>query len=265
MNPRLPDSSSPRKKYVLGDFTKYSTGKLAAQFLAISEIDLYGFSEKIYVDEGQNLHRDHMVLVGHYSRRSGGPPVWAQATGEEIRYHQGTGIQVKPLLLDIHSSKVYYDPPFSHMGGTVNNSDARPGMTQERKLERAIVESVIQFVFLMSSRLNHTLDRRNPDLLGSFRFALKNFFRYREAHQATHHFNNETSIFVAGSTIAPSGANPVQIVERSHENCTPKPSQRPQPPTALVPRKRTFIDLTRTASESSSEGKRVEFLRKLLN
>lgn len=52
-----------------------------------------------------------MVLVGHYSYKSGGPPVRAQATGDGIRYHKGTGFRVEPLILDTHSGKVYYDPP----------------------------------------------------------------------------------------------------------------------------------------------------------
>jgi len=39
-----------KKKYVLGDFTKYSAGKLANQFAAISDMDIYTFAEKVYLD-----------------------------------------------------------------------------------------------------------------------------------------------------------------------------------------------------------------------
>jgi hypothetical protein len=74
-----------------------------------------------------------MLLVGHYWRKSGGPPVWAHATGTYVRYCSGDGTQVTPLIQDIHTSKVYNDPPFSYMMGT---RDFGEGMTPERKAER---------------------------------------------------------------------------------------------------------------------------------
>ncbi|KAL1798579.1 hypothetical protein ACET3X_002616 [Alternaria dauci] len=167
-----------RKKYVLGDFTKYSTGKLEKELAAISSMEPYEFSEKLYMDDRNRARRCHMLLVGHYSRKSGGPPVWARATGESICYYSGSGIQVFPLVQDIHSSKIYYDPPFSIIGGSQDYSSLRPGMNSERKLERAVVDSTINFIFLVSGRLEKVFDLSNPDVLGSFRLACANMVRH---------------------------------------------------------------------------------------
>ncbi|CAN9192930.1 unnamed protein product [Alternaria sp. RS040] len=128
-------------------------------------MESYEFAEKLYVDDKHRAHRCHMLLVGHYSRKSGGPPVWARATGERVCYYLGAGTQVNPLVQDIHSSKVYYDPPFSIIGGSQDYSNARPGMNPERKLERAVVESAINLIFLASGRLEKVFDVVNPDLL----------------------------------------------------------------------------------------------------
>jgi hypothetical protein len=180
-----PATMKMRKKYILGDFTKYATGKLAAQFAAISNMTLYEFSEKVYLSEKIRAHRCHMLLVGHYSRKSGGPPVWAHATGEKICYYSGAGTQVTPLVQDIHSSKVYYDSPFSYIGGSQDYSSLKPGMNPERKRERATVDSAINFIFLMSGRLEEVCDLVNPDILGSFRLACVNLVRYQKPSHTT--------------------------------------------------------------------------------
>ncbi|KAH6882854.1 hypothetical protein BKA58DRAFT_464762 [Alternaria rosae] len=170
-----------RKKYILGDFTKYGVGKLGLQFAAVADMDHYEFAEKVYLDERKNTHRCHMVRVGHYSFKSGGPPVWAEATGERIRYYSGAGVQVTPLVHNVHSSKVYYDPPFSHIGGGLDYSSVKPGMSSERRLERAIVEAVVNFSFLKSGRLEQVSDMVNLDILSSFRQACRNFGLYQRS------------------------------------------------------------------------------------
>jgi hypothetical protein len=174
-----------REQYALGDFTKHSTGKLATQFAAVSNMALYEFSEKLYLDEKQRAHRCHMLFVGHYSRRFSGPPVWTYATGEKICYYSGRGNQVILLALDTDSSKVYYDPPFSYIGGSQEYSNMRPGVNTERRLERAVVESAINFVFLMTGRLEAVLDLVNPDLLCNFRLACANLQRHQKLPHTT--------------------------------------------------------------------------------
>ena len=91
--------------------TEYGAGKLANQFAAIADMDIYTFAEKVYLDEKpKTIRRCHMLLVSHHTFKSGGPPVWAEATGERVRDYSGMGVQVTPLIYDVCSSKVYHDP-----------------------------------------------------------------------------------------------------------------------------------------------------------
>ncbi|KAI4952305.1 hypothetical protein J4E91_003767 [Alternaria rosae] len=173
-------SLSSRKKYNLDDFVQYATGKLAEQYAAIADLSMYKFADKTYLDENNTPCGRHMLLVGHYWRRSGGPPVWAHTTGTHIRYYSGEGIQVNPLIQDIHSSKVYYETPFNAMSGVHDSSNTKPRMTIERKLERALVESVINFIFLKKGQLIRALDLESPDMLGSFRLACINFAQHQK-------------------------------------------------------------------------------------
>ncbi|KAF1943064.1 hypothetical protein EJ02DRAFT_321962, partial [Clathrospora elynae] len=173
-----------RKQYVLGDFAKYAAEKFANQFAAIADLGIYDFADKSYMDDNQKTQRVHMLLIGHYHRTSGGPSVWAHATGTYIRYYSGAGIEVTPLVQDIHTSRVYYDPPFSLMGGAQNSSNTGRGMNDDRKRERAVVESAINVIFLMTGRLMRTMDLENPDLLRNFRTACKNFDRHLRMNTA---------------------------------------------------------------------------------
>jgi len=231
----------PKKKYILGDFTKYATGRLATHFTAISDMALYKFSEKLYLDEKHNTHRHHMLLVGHYSRKAGGPPVWACATGEKICYYSGPGKQVTPLTQDIHSSKVYYDPPFSYIGGSHDYSSQKPGMNPERKLERAVVDSAINFIFLLSGRLEQVFDLVNPDILGHFRLACTNLVRHYEPHagNASHEQASESTVSASPTDGRLHSHGPIAFAEPTlqlahHSKSTASPSLG----------KRQFVDLS---------------------
>lgn len=54
-------------------------------------------------------------------------------------------------------------------------------MTSERLFERTVVEAAINFVFLSTGRLENVLDLVNPDLLGNFKTACKNYMRISKA------------------------------------------------------------------------------------
>jgi hypothetical protein len=168
-----------RKQYLLGDFTKYTTENFADELKAVADLDIYKFAEKVYLDNNSKIQRLHMLLVGHYSRKSGGPPVWAHADGTCIRHYSGAGVEVRPLVQDIHTSRVYYDPPFCYMGGAQYSSGRNRGMNPERKHERTLVEAVINFIFLNSGRLAHVSDWENKNMLGSFKNACRIFARHR--------------------------------------------------------------------------------------
>ncbi|EUC50754.1 hypothetical protein COCMIDRAFT_81141 [Bipolaris oryzae ATCC 44560] len=254
MSVASPNNKKPRKKYVLGDFVKYATGIFAAHFVAISDMGLYEFAEKQYIDENQQCNTCHMIMVGHYHRKSSGLPVWAESTGEEIWYYKWTGCRVEPLSRGIQSGKVYYDPPFSYIGGIISDRDTGRGMTQERKFQRAVVESVIHFIFLATGRLNQTSDITNPDLLGHFKLALKNLLQNREAHEATNRTPTQRlPTHVEETPIANNEALPSKVSETRHKNSISDIIQRPLPPIFTASLDRRVIDLTRDVSGSSSQ------------
>jgi hypothetical protein len=242
------------KKYVLGDFTKYGTSKLARQFAAIADMDLYDFTEKMYLDEKNEARQCHMLLVGHFSFKSGGPPVWAEATGQRICYYSGTRFLVTPLIHDVQSSKVYYDPPFSRIGGALDYSNVRPGMSPERKLERAVVEATINFIFLQSGRLEQVQDLMNPDILSNFRQACRNFSLQQRPSSST-----DTTFYEPTLT---HGASTPSSSRRIHSMLPPPPAEpngqlavRDKNSGALVLRKRHFADLEDGSSDDLLRGK----------
>jgi hypothetical protein len=174
-----------RKQYLLGDFTKYTTENFANELAAVADLSIYKFAEKAYLDNNAKIQRLHMLLVDHYSRKSGGPPVWAHADGAYIRYYSGNGLEVTPLVKDIHSFRVYYDPPFRYMGGAEFFSNQnRPGMNLERMHERALVKAIINFIFLSSGRLQQVSDLENTNVLGNFKSACRIFARHRKTDKS---------------------------------------------------------------------------------
>ncbi|EMD69800.1 hypothetical protein COCSADRAFT_177484 [Bipolaris sorokiniana ND90Pr] len=196
-------NKKPRKQYVLGDFVKYATGTFAAHFVAISNMGLYEFAEKRYMDENNN----HKLVI------------W-----------------------------------FCYIGGTINNGDTVRGMTQERKFQRAVVEFAIHFIFLVSGRLNQTLDITNPDLLGHFKLALVNLLRNREAHEAAHHTpTKRLATRVEETAITKNEARPFKVSETRYENSTSEIIRRPLPPIVAASLNRRVIDLTRDVPGSSPQ------------
>ena len=61
-----------RKKYVLGDYAKCSTGRLAAPFASISNMESYEFAEKLYVDD---KHRATGATCSSSATTHGSPEV----------------------------------------------------------------------------------------------------------------------------------------------------------------------------------------------
>lgn len=242
----------PRKKYVLSDFQKFSTGKLATTFARVADIGHYEFVEKMYVDKKKRTKRCQMVLVGHSWRKRNGPPVWAHATAQIIRYYSGTGVEVTPLL-DIHSSKIYYDPPFSYMGCTDNETLSAHAMAQQRKLDRARVEAVIHFIFLASGRVHRSLDVDNPHLLGNFESALTTFAHYLETRgNVKLILDNQPSTSAEEGSLVQNKTN-LQITHKTTSENAVSQSRS----IAVIPKKRAFIDSTDDASELSYQSKQI--------
>ncbi|KAI4669401.1 uncharacterized protein J4E79_001444 [Alternaria viburni] len=245
-----PASLSSRKKYSLGDFVQYATGKHEDQYAAVADLSIYKFADKAYLDENNTPCRQHMLLVGHYWRKSGGRPAWAHATGTHIRYYSGEGIQVNPLIQDIQSSKVYYGTPFDAMSGVHDSSNTKPRMTTERKLERALVESVINFIFLKKGHLVRALDLESPDMLGSFRLACRNFAQYQKMPRTdTRSLDEELLDIQAENAAVQEQAQFIQGYSGGNGLAF-----RSGPSALTLPAKRSFVDMTDSASDDASQG-----------
>jgi hypothetical protein len=238
-----------RRKYNIGDFIQYATGKLAAEYAAIADLDTYKFSEKFYLDERNKPCRRLMLLVGHYWTRSSGPPVWAHATGTQIRYYSGEGVQVNPLILDNYGFRVYYDNPFNAMSGVHNSSNSKSRMIPERKLERALVESVINFIFLAKGQLVHALDLESPDMLGSFRLACRNFAQHRKKPKIAGESLDKQLLDIE----AENATIQEQAQYAGHNGGSDELVLQDKEPTSTVPAKRSFADLADSTSDDSSQ------------
>jgi len=183
-----------------------------------------------------------MLLVGHDTFKSGGPPVWAEATGERVRYYSGTGVQVTPLIHDVRSSKVYYDPPFSYIGGALDYKNTRPGMSSERKLERAVTEAAINFIFLKTGRLEQVMDSVNPDILSSFRQACRNFSLHQRSRDNADNTEFDQRSENGSATLVPSrGLHPIVLPSSTERNV--QLAVRDRNPAPLVLCKRQFAEL----------------------
>ncbi|KAI4939872.1 uncharacterized protein J4E92_001158 [Alternaria infectoria] len=245
-----PASLSSRKKYSLGDFVQYARGKHEDQYAAVADLSIYKFADKAYLDENNTPCRRHMLLVGHYWRKSGGRPAWAHATGTHIRYYSGEGIQVNPLIQDIQSSKVYYGTPFNAMSGIHDSSNTKPRMTVERKFERALVESVINFIFLKKGQLVWALDLESPDMLGSFRLACRNFAQYQKMPRTdTRSLDEELLDIQAENAAVQEQAQFIQGYSGGNGLAFRSGSSA-----LTLPAKRSFVDLTDSASDDASQG-----------
>ncbi|KAI4709688.1 hypothetical protein J4E89_005704 [Alternaria sp. Ai002NY15] len=239
-----------RKKYNLDDFVQYATGRLADQYAAIADLSMYKFADKAYLDENNTPCSRRMLLVGHYWRKRGGTPVWAHATGTHIRYYSGEGIQVNPLIQDTQSSKVYYGTPFNAMSGVHDTSNTKPRMTTERKLERALVESVINFIFLKEGQLVCALDLESPDMLGSFRLACRNFAQHQKMPRSdTRSLDEELLGIQAENAAVQEQAQFIQGYSGGNGLAF-----RSGTSAFKIPAKRSFVDLTDSASDDASQG-----------
>jgi hypothetical protein len=112
------------------------------------------------------------------------------------------------------------------------------------------VESVINFVFLTTGRLIRTLDLENPDMLGNFKIACRNFYRHRMTNVTVDHTLHEQlrEIKEENEAVQEEGVRLRSIRNSAglaYHNISPEP---------VVPAKRSFVDLSNDDSEVLLQG-----------
>jgi hypothetical protein len=161
----------PKEQYTLDDFTQYGQAHFPIAFAAISNVHAYSFERKTYVNKNQEPHQVDMLLVGFYHKRAGGPSVWAYATGSAMYLFWGNrSEEVLTLISEENKSRVYYDGSFRLMAG---GQDTR-GMTPTRKLGQTVVETVVNFLYPLTGRLDCVVNVQKTDMLGNLKFASMN-------------------------------------------------------------------------------------------
>lgn len=157
----------PKDHYTPRDFKSYARKEFSDEFSTFREIYTCSFEHKTYLDENNAAHSVDVLPVGHYHRRQGGPPVWAQATSTGVRYYQGKGAEsVITPIPEEHVTRIYYSAPYSSIIGPQEGR----GRTASRKAGHYFVETIINVLFLLTGRLEKVSNSGKTDMLSNFRY-----------------------------------------------------------------------------------------------
>ncbi|KAF1943065.1 hypothetical protein EJ02DRAFT_153133 [Clathrospora elynae] len=230
---------APRKQYNLDDFTRYGQTYFPDAFAIISDISAYKFDKKTYVNESQEPHQVEMLKVGFYHRRAGGPSVWAYTTGSAMYYFWGNrSEEVLSLVPEENRSRIYYDGQFGTMAGRQDTK----GITPTRKLGQVIVETVVNFLYLLTGQLDFVFNTQNTDMLGNLKHASMNL----KANLADDNKDTKYAVLAQSHGIGTRQATPEEQGER-HERIA-RPSRRVaqrEDDVEIVFPKRTLVDAYR--------------------
>lgn len=181
----------PREYYTLKDSKRYARKEFPNEFGIFRDIYTGKFETKTYLDENNAAHGVNVLFVGHYHIRKGGPPVWAQATATGVRYFQGRPTEeVCTLIPEEQVSRIYYSTLYSSMIGPQQGR----GRTAGRKAGQHLVETIVNVLFLLTSRLKLINNPNKTNMLSNFKFACLNAVRVGEV---------EPSIAIPRSDLAP--------------------------------------------------------------
>jgi hypothetical protein len=173
----------PQEAYILKDFKRYARNHFPTEFASFRDLHAYQFEKRTYLDENSAVHEMSMLLVGQYHRRHSGPQVWAHSTGSCVRYYQGKTLEdVCTLIPEEHTTRIYYCAPYSFMIG----SEEGRGGTAGRKAGQFVVETVIDFLFLLTGRLKRFSNTREIDMLSNFKYACMNSKPKRDVRETDH-------------------------------------------------------------------------------
>lgn len=128
----------------------------------------FRFETKTYLDENSAARDVDAVLVGRYYQRHAGLAVWACATRNKVHYLYGDPPEraCKPVP-EHFLCRIYYIAPFNAIAGSQEGN----GRSAGRKAGRYIVEAVINYLFLNTSRLKRVSNCDNTDTLTNFQNA----------------------------------------------------------------------------------------------
>jgi hypothetical protein len=161
-----------KAQYTLADFNNYALASDSLGFELISNASFCDFKKKSYVDDRGIHRRRKMVLVGPYFLGDGLKQVWALATGLCIEYYYGYEhayhlVQVE----DRYKQRIYY------RGTEFRFIAAHEHETREKYCTygKTLVETVINYLFLLRGELVHVKNKRITDMLSNFTQACLNY------------------------------------------------------------------------------------------
>ena len=176
---------APKKHYGIKDFLQHAEKNLGDEFSTIADTTRYGFEEKVFFVENERAQQVDMVRIGHYYHRSGGQTIWAHSTGNSISYYRGDSSEVTLLVDKYEKSRIYYDPPFSTMVGPEETSQTRTVVHRTRQRQRFVVETMVDFAYLLTGRLERVKRRIDTDMLSNLSVACDNTKIYKDSEESS--------------------------------------------------------------------------------
>jgi hypothetical protein len=159
-------------QYKLEYFTRFAKENFPTEYASIADVNLYEFERKTYLDTNKRPHHVDMLRVARYHKKANGPRVWAVATNSSIMYYWGNLTdRVLTTVSDENRNRIYYDGRFGEISGV---QDTGQGETFIRKQGRFAIETVINFVFMLTDRLDYVVNTQGTDMLHNLHCAYNN-------------------------------------------------------------------------------------------
>ena len=171
------------EQYVLNDFNSHAESRYQAQFSIMANSGLYTVESITYKNVNKQRHQADMLLIGRYYLNTG-PPVWAHGNGHHIEYYMGQPTDMCEPVPENHISRIYYFTPFRLMGSTQGSSKSKRKRHTTFNFEAEVFETVVNFVLLLTGRLDHAHNPRGIDMTGNLQFACLAFEKNHNAEEA---------------------------------------------------------------------------------
>ncbi|KAH3969551.1 hypothetical protein HBH68_137320 [Parastagonospora nodorum] len=171
------------EQYVLNDFNSHAESRYQAQFSIMANSGLYTVESITYTNVNKQRHQADMLLIGRYYLNPG-PPVWAHGNGHHIEYYMGQPTDMCEPVPENHISRIYYFTPFRLMGSTQGSSKSKRKRHTTFNFEAEVFETVVNFVLLLTGRLDHAHNPRGIDMTGNLQFACLAFEKNHNAEEA---------------------------------------------------------------------------------
>jgi hypothetical protein len=165
---------APQQRYVLKDFVNYGRLDFPNEFASVADSNIFNFDNKTCVNDDQQPREATMLLLGryHYTQR-GSALAWAYATTSGISYYSGKAGRVCKIVPPRFQTRIYHDHPFDLMF-TLQGPNSH-GHDPTQMVKECVIETMINFAFLRTGRIDHVDNVKGMDMLTNFRFACLNF------------------------------------------------------------------------------------------